>query len=87
MQRLLMEGSPVREKYIELFKAEHASGSLKGYLKGKRAEYYTEIQSAVRYDRNRYFSFEEFEGDAGPGGMIDTFLDERAGEFPDWLKP
>ena len=90
MRRLLMEGSPVRDEYIRIFKdeiTEHAGPDpLPEKIKAEKDSIYNEIKDAVKYDDNRYYSSSVFEDDMKSGGLMDQFLDEREGEIPSWLK-
>ena len=89
MRRLLMEGSPVRDEYIRIFKNEitdHAD-LLTEKIRSEKDRIYNEIKDAVKYDDNRYSSYDVFEEDMKPGGLIEKFLNEREYEIPLWLKP
>lgn len=91
MSRLLMEGSPVRDEYISLFRSEipdtPGPGLLAEIIKNEKDKLFTEIEKAVKYDDNRYYSYDVFMDDMKSGGLIDKFLDEREGEIPPWLIP
>ncbi len=84
-KRLLQEGSPVREQYIELFKDDLLISALVFFLKAEIAKYKNEIENAVRYDRNKFHKYSEFLDEVSPGGYLEEFLSRRAGERPYWL--
>ncbi len=91
ISRLLMEGSPIRAAYIEIFKDEitnHVNPDpLVEKLLEEKDEIYNSIRDAVKYDNNRYYNADLFEDDMRPGGLIEAFFSEREGEIPSWLKP
>ncbi len=88
MRRLLMDGSPVKDKYIQIFKDEITnvgSEPIIDKIRAKKDEFYSEVKNAVKYDNNRYYSYDVFEEDMSSGGLIDIFLNERESEIPAWL--
>ena len=93
MSRLLMEGSPVRDEYIQIFKDVITANPVLDpdpfteSIRANKYKIYNEIKDAVRYDNNRYHSYSVFEEDMKSGGLIEDFLDDREGEIPSWLKP
>ena len=84
MSRLLMEGSPVRDEYIKIFKEEITDNPdpFTDKIRTEKDRIYNEIKDAVEYDDNRYYSYDLFEEDMKSGGLIDIFLEERESEVP-----
>ena len=82
--RLMMEGSPVRERYIELFRQLFIDDDqFVPATRERLLEYYDEIDRAVFHDSNRQWPYSEFLTEKD---KLLAFIDRRVGELaPHWV--
>ena len=80
-KRLLSSGSPVKRRYDELVSSVILHDTtLTETVRDTITRFYAEIDRALYYDRNRNVTYEEFLAEYQ---VLMTFLDQRAGEFPE----